>query len=31
MGEGEVDEQYSLKGNVEEVKEGFVEVDWGDC
>ena len=31
MGEEEVDERYSLKGNVEEVKEGFVEVDWGDC
>ena len=31
MGEGDVEEQYAVKGDVEEVNEGFVDVDGGDC
>ena len=27
---GEAEDEYAVKGNVEEVKEGFVEVDGGD-
>ena len=29
--EGEVEEGYAVKGDVEEVKEGFVEKGEGDC